>query len=97
LVVLAMASHGEPSMPEAPFHKLAKEDESDSQSSPMPMVFDNSRSRSPRQRYGIAEVLRPLTAPETSLLVRSHQPSSWQLAGSEQRSAQSPIEQPQGR
>src|SRR5271165_1978441 len=46
-----MASYGAPSTPEAHSHKSAKGDESHSYSSPMPMVFENSRSRSPRQHY----------------------------------------------
>src|SRR5271166_2677435 len=46
-----MASYGAPRTPEAPFLNSAKGDESHSYSSPMPMVLDNSRSRSPRQHY----------------------------------------------
>src|SRR5271157_246050 len=46
-----MASYGAPSTPEAQSHNSAKGDESHSYSSPMPMVFENSRSRSPRQHY----------------------------------------------
>src|SRR5271157_847611 len=46
-----MASYGAPRTPEAPFLNSAKGDESHSYSSPMPMVLENSRSRSPRQHY----------------------------------------------